>query len=226
MSTVPIQGAGFPPFGRKSSAARRWNHHLVSQFLVAVEHNLWDVLRYVVRYTVFILAVYGLLGLWDVYGDGHMPMLLPLRSGAPLRYSSLPCVAPKTSDSARWLGLAPALAILQEVNPTVETWVRQQHDRGALVFSDRYCGQQEGEEAVAKYDHFQRKLIVYRALFAENDGSVAATLCHEFRHSRQNSAKVFRHVLSFLVAAHGDASIVENDAELYEHEARVAIFGR
>ena len=138
----------------------------------------------------------------------------------------MPCAAPQLSDSERWLGLAPALAILDQVNPTVATWVRQEHDRGALVFSDRYRGDQGDRDAVAKYDQFEGKLIVYRAFFAENDGTAAAILCHEFRHSRQNSAKVFRHVLSFLFATYGDASIVENDAELYEHEARVAIFGQ
>src|SRR5208337_1910610 len=97
--------------------------------------------------------------------------------------------------------------------------------RGALAFSDRYCGNQENWDVIAKYDHVQRKLTVYRGIFAEDDGTVAATLCHEFRHSRQNSAKVFRYILSTLFTTHGDASIVENDAELYEHEARLAIFG-
>ena len=206
--------------------AARWNHHLLRPLLVSVRRNLWNVPRYLLRYTTLLLALYGLFGLWDAYGDGHIPLPMPLRGSNPLCHSALPCAAPQVSDSERWLGLAPVLAILDQVNPTVATWVRREHDRGALVFSDRYCGNQGDRDAVAKYDQFEGKLIVYRALFAEDDGTAAAILCHEFRHSRQNSAKVFRHVLSFLFATYGDASIVENDAELYEHEARVAIFGQ
>ena len=65
-----------------------------------------------------------------------------------------------------------------------------------------------------------------RALLEENDGEIAAILCHEYRHSRQNAAKLVRCVLSFVLTADGDPSILENDAELYEHEARQAIFRR
>ena len=190
-----------------------------------MQRDLWNVPRYLMRYTLLALALFGLLGLWDVYGDGHIPMPLPLRSIDPSRHGSRDCAAPQTSDSARWLGLTPAMAILEEVNPAIAAWVRQRHDEGALVFSDRYSVKQDKWGALAKYDHFQRKLTVYRAMFEESDGTMAAILCHEFRHSRQNPAKVFRYVLSCRFAAQGDASIVENDAELYEHEARAAIFG-
>jgi hypothetical protein len=69
-------------------------------------------------------------------------------------------------------------------------------------------------------------LIVQRALFEEKDGEVAAILCHEYRHSRQNPAKLIKCALSFVASADGDRSILENDALLYEHEARLAIFGR
>jgi len=41
----------------------------------------------------------------------------------------------------------------------------------------------------------------------------------------QNSARVCRYVLSVFFDADGDPSIVENDAELYEREARLAILG-
>ena len=226
MSTARIQGTGFPSLRRGLGVANWWHHQLVRQFLVSVQHNLCHVPRYLLRYATLILALYGLFGLWDAYGDGQIPMPLPVRGIDPLRHSALACAAPQVSDSARWQGLASALALLEEANPTVAAWVRRQHDHGALVFSDQYCGDQGDRDAVAKYDQFQGKLIVYRALFAEDDGTAAAILCHEFRHARQNSAKIFRHVLSYLFAAHGDASIVENDAELYEHEARVAIFGK
>ena len=226
VSTIPVQGAGFTSPGRKSRVAERWNRHLVRKSLVHVRRDLWNVPRYLMRYSLLVLAVLGLLGLWDAYGDGHIPMSFPLRNIDPNRHSSRQCASLQVDDSAHWLGLAPSLSILDEVNPAVAAWVRQRHDQGTLVFSDRYCVKQGDRGAMAKYDHIQHKLTVQRALFEENDGTVAAILCHEYRHSRQNLAKIFRYVLSSVFATHGDASIVENDAELYEHEARVAIFGQ
>ena len=186
---------------------------------------MWNVPRYLVRYTLLVLALFGLLSLWEAHGDGQIPALLPLRDIDPSCHSSRHCAAEHASASARWLGLAPVLAILDEVNPAAAAWVRQQHKQGTLAFSDRFCGTQDSGGAMAKYDHFDRSLILYRGVFEEDDGTVAVTLCHEFRHSRQNPAKVLRHAISFLFTAEGDASIVENDADLYEREAHVAIFG-
>ena len=178
------------------------------------------------RYALLILALFGLLSVWEGHGDGRIPMAMPLRDVDPTCHSSRRCVMPQTSDGDCWGGLAPVLTILDEVNPTAAAWVRRQHERDALVFSDRFSGRQQSRDALAKYDFFDGSLTVYRAAFDESDGAVAAILCHEFRHSRQNPAKVFRYVLSFMFDPDGDASIIENDAELYEHEAHVAIFGR
>jgi hypothetical protein len=133
---------------------------------------------------------------------------------------------PGVNDDTRWRGLASVLAILDQVNPDVASWVRQRHEAGAVVFSDEYCRGRDKHGSLAKYDHFGRRLIVQRALFEESDGELAAILCHEFRHSRQNTAKLVKCALSFVVTADGDRSILENDALVYEHEARWAIFGR
>ena len=66
---------------------------------------------------------------------------------------------------------------------------------------------------------------MHRELFCENDGTVAVTLCHEYRHSRQNLGKLCQYVLSFLFVRGGNLSIIENDAVVYEQEAYEAIFG-
>jgi hypothetical protein len=224
VSAIPIPEMGLLPLQKPSKAP--WSRRsLVRQVAAHLRRDVWNVPGYVLRYSVLVMALFGVAGLWDACGDGKLPALLPLRDINPHRRSSLPCTALRTSDAARWAGLTPALAILDEVNPTVAAWIRQEHARGSIVFSDRYCGSQGNCDVMAKYDHVKGGLLIYRALFAEDDGTVAAILCHEFRHSRQNSAKVLRYALSTLLAAHGDASVVENDAELYEHEARVAIFG-
>jgi hypothetical protein len=191
-----------------------------------VQREWRQIPRYLVRYVGLVLVLFGLFDLWEAHGDGTIPMILPLCVGDPCDSSSRQCAAVGASDQSRWLGLSPALAILDQVDPPVAAWVRQQHDKGTLLFSDEYSGRIDKEGSFAKFDQFRRRLIVHRALFDETDGSVAAILCHEYRHSRQNPAKVFKYALSFLFRRNGDPSIVENDAELYEHEARTAIFGQ
>jgi len=226
MSTVPIAGAGFPPLNGIEAARGRRILRLSDQVLHRLGADLRSVPRYLIRYTILVLALCGLLNLWESQGDGRIPGLCPLRTLDPHRVSSLPCAAGGTSDDRRWQGLSAALAILDQVNPEVASWVRQRRQSAALVFSDEYCRGPDKQGSLAKYDHFRRTLIVQRALFEENDGEIAAILCHEYRHSRQNSAKLVKCALSFVVTADGDRSILENDALLYEHEARLAIFGR
>ncbi len=117
------------------------------------------------------------------------------------------------------------MAILDQVNPTVAKWVRQKHDNGLLVFGDECQTKRELGDALAKYDNLRGRVVVNPQLFSENDGIIAVTLCHEYRHSRQNLGKVCQYVLSFLFVRGGDLSIIENDAVIYEQEAHNAIFG-
>ncbi len=182
---------------------------------------------YALRWTVVILALLGGFSLWDAWGDGDIPGFGPLILADldPHRVSSPHCILERSSDAERWCGLAPALAILDEVNPEVAAWVRDRQARGKLVFSNGYTRPGDNRYSLARYDHFRGELIVQRGLFAEADGQIAAILCHEFRHSRQNAAKLLRCALSFVLQGEGDRSILENDAELYEREAEIAIFG-
>jgi hypothetical protein len=173
-----------------------------------------------------VLALFGLLGLWEAQGDGWIPGMMPLRTIDPRVISAPHCAVLGAGDEARWQGLAPALAILDQVNPQVASWLRQKHDEGRVVFSDNYGGGHVKRGSLAEYDYFRRTLIVHRTLFEENDGEVAAILCHEYRHSRQSLARVLKCALSFVVTADGDRSIVESDALLYEREARDAIFAK
>jgi len=226
MSTVPIAGAGFPRRRGIKAASEQRLQRLLGEFLRRLGADLWSVPRYLIRYTLLVLALFGLLSLWDAHGDGRIPVLLPLRTMDPCRVSAPRCAASETGDEARWQGLATALAILDQVCPEVASWVRQRRQAGALVFSDEYCRGRDKQASLARYDHVGRRLIVQRALFEECDGEIAAVLCHEYRHSRQNAAKLVKCALSFVLTADGDRSILENDALLYEHQARLAIFGR
>lgn len=197
----------------------------------AASGTAWAGLRgvpaYALRHLAALLALLGAFSLWDAWGDGTMPGFGPLLNGNwnPHCVSAPHCILEQASDAERWLGLVPALAILDEVNPDVAAWVRDRHARGKLVFSNSTTRPWDNRGWLARYDHWRGRLMVQRGLFAEKDGQIAAILCHEYRHARQNAAKLLRCALSFVLRAEGDRSILENDAELYEREAELAIFG-
>jgi hypothetical protein len=199
-----------------------WWRSLARQGRIAAA-DLRNVPRYLLRALVGVAAVCGLVDLWGLRGDGKMPAMSSLFGLDPYCISSPQCIADDTGSEARWKGLSPALAILERVNPAVAKWVRLKHDAGLLVFDDQ-C-RTDSVLALAKYDTFRGRVLVNRQLFSENDGTIAVTFCHEYRHSRQNLAKFCQHVLSYLFVRGGDPSIIENDALIYEQEAYAAIFG-
>lgn len=197
--------------------------------LGAILRDTVNVPRYVLKNGILVLALLGLLQLWAVEGDGPMPAFntfLPSVDLDPHRVSSPQCVFKATGDRARWSGLSPALAILAQANPEVARWAESLHAEGRLVFTDHPAGGGEMTCSLAKFDHLSRKLRINPGLYAEPDGSIAAILCHEYRHSRQGFPKVFGYALSFVLRKGGDPSIVENDAVLYEQQARCVIFGQ
>ena len=158
-------------------------------------------------------------------GDGKIPSMSPLFGLDPYRISSADRVKEGTAPETRWKGLSSALAILDKVNPAVANWVRDKHDNGLVTFTDQSRTKGDAVVALCKYDIFRGRIVVSRELFCENDGTIAAILCHEYRHSRQNLGKFCQYVLSFLFVRQGDLSIIENDAVIYEQEAHNAIFG-
>lgn len=188
-----------------------------------------NVPRYVVRYGLLVLALLGAIQLFAARGDGPIPSFTTLSASTelnPNRISSARCMTSRKSEQDRWEGLAPALAILRDTNPEVAQWTESTHEDGRVIFTDRCKDAGDRENFLAKFDLFQRELRISPGLYAEPDGSVAAILCHEYRHSRQRFPKVLSYALSFLFLKGGDPSIIENDAVIYEQEARCAIFGQ
>ena len=205
-------------------SAWRLIEHLLARELRIVAGDLWNIPRYVLHTLIGVAVVCGVLSLWEAHGDGTMPGMSPLSGIDPYRISSARCIDDKTTAEARWSGLPPALAILDQVNPTVAKWLRQKHAKGLVVFGDEGLNKADPMVAFAKYDMLRGRVHLSRELFSENDGTIAVTLCHEYRHSRE-SGKWGHYVLSFLFVRDGDASIIENDAVVYEQEAHNAIFG-
>jgi len=201
---------------------RRFFHRRHARGRIAADVR--NIPRYIFRTLVAVVFLFGLFSLWESRGDGKMPGMSPLFGIDPYRISSTHCTAEGVPDEVRWQGLAPALAILDQVNPTVAQWVREKRDRGVIIFRD---DPQTDEEmpSLAKYDMYRSRLVVNRHLFTENDGTIAMVLCHEYRHSRQNFGKSCQYMLSFLFVKDGDSSFIENDAVIYEQLAHNHIFG-
>lgn len=225
MSTA---GAWHPAAGRVLPADVTLLHRVAVQAQCAVA-DCRNVPRYCLKYCVLVLAMFGLLQLWLATGDGPLPAFHSLRPAAnvdPLRTSHPQCVFARTDEAARWQALGPALAILGQVNPEVAAWVRRSHEDGKLQFANRATRGPTPVGQLAKYDALRGHLTITSGLFAENDGTIAAVLCHEFRHARQRMPKTMLYALSFLWIEGGDPAIVENDALLYEQDASLAIFGQ
>ena len=199
--------------------------HLLGKQAQLAARDLRNLPRYVLRTLIGVAVVCGLLSLWGLFGDGTLPAMSPRSDFDPYRISSARCIADETSAEARWRGLSPVLAILDRVNPPVANWVRDKHRRGLIVFLHNSRVKGDSGTALAKYDVFHGRVAISPELFCESDGLIAVTLCHEYRHSRQNLGKYCQYVLSFLFVRGGNLSIIENDAVIYEQEAHSAIFG-
>ena len=115
--------------GRATAVEAKIGRVFVEQGRTALG-DLRNIPRYVLHTLVGVLVVVGLLSLWEARGDGKLPSMSPLAPSAgldPYAFSSAGCVAEQTTAAVRWKGLAPALAILDRVNPAVAGWVREKH---------------------------------------------------------------------------------------------------
>ena len=168
----------------RESVLRLVGQLLVKQGRIAAG-DLRNIPTYVLRALTGVTIVCGFVCLWAARGDGKMPGMTSLSGLDPYSISSTHCIADETTEEARWNGLSHALAILDKVNPAVAAWLRAKHDNGLVVFGDQYRTKGDSMNAQAKYDRFRDRLIVYRELFCENDGTIAIILCHEYRHSHR-----------------------------------------
>lgn len=194
-------------------------------WLRSVIADLQSIPRYALRTLMGVVLVCGLLSLWGLRGDGMIPSMCSLSGLDPYCISSSRCIFDETDAESRWKGLSPAVAILDQVNPAVAAWLREKHRKGLVVFGEEGRTKYDNGAALAKYDVLRGCIAISPELFCENDGTIAVTLCHEYRHSRQNLGKSCQYVLSFLFVRGGDLSIIENDAVVYEQQAQNAIFG-
>lgn len=225
MSSAASWDTTLPP---STKSQKKRSHFLLPARLSRHLADIRNVPRYALRYSMVALAILGAIQLWAARGDGTLPTFKALPTATdldPHKVSSGECVLRGCSHEERWQGLSTALTLLRHTNPDVAAWVEGLQEKGRLVFTAPTTGTDDPVGYLAKFDLFQRELRISPGLFAEPDGSVAAILSHEYRHSRQAFPKVFSYALSFVFLKGGDPSIIENDAVIYEQEARRAILG-
>ena len=188
-----------------------------------------NVPRYCLKYGLVVLALFGLMQVWQAGGDGPISAFrtLPARADLdPLHVSAPGCMLARTEAGPRRAALAGALTLLDEVHPDVAGWLRDTDRQGKLRFADSWKMSQDGASCLAKYDAYRGFLTINAGIFSENDGVIATILCHEYRHARQRLPKTIIYALSFVWTRGGDPAIVENDALLFEKEAQLAMFGK
>jgi len=191
----------------------------------------WYFLKYTYKVLLWVFIFFGLCFIAESFSETEIPSFGRLHSSAkldPFHVTNGRCIIDGTTHEERFDSLRNALAILDKVNPAVSAWVRERNDSGNLYFIERRDTQSSCKNAIfclAKFHWFDRTLAIDKGLFVENDGNIAVTLAHEYRHSRQHYTKMLRYALSTFWTESGEPTIVENDALLYEMKAYSAIFG-
>ena len=183
-------------------------------------------MRLVALYALILLTAGGLVHWYDLaVGDGDLPEPMPYPATATL------CL--RNTTEGRWTGVAeqnwlllrPTLELLDETCPHVSTWVRQKQRAGQVRWavgsskrgSDRYF---------STFNVATDELTIYKLCFGQTDIEKCCTLAHEWRHSRQNRAVVIREVMSAVFLFRPDETLVEDDADLYEHRLRQVFLNR
>ena len=161
-------------------------------------------------------------------GDGPIPDVRPVNVEAPdwakqVRARETVHLQDKAvSAEAKWQGLQPALAVLDQILPEVSAWVRDRQAQQLLVFDGEGAGL---EHAIAAYQPSTKKLFVNEYYWGMNTGNQAAVLAHEFRHSKQNFPKLIAVTVGQLVTGgvFKYPSLIEDEAFQYQSRYLKAI---
>lgn len=154
----------------------------------------------------------------DCRKDTRVEDFTKLKSLNPYLISNEKCIFTNTSDAKRLKAIENAILILKETNPTIADWVEEKQKNEQLIFTNDDAGY------YAKFDFINGNLYINRSIFVENDGVIAVTFAHEYRHSRQSYTKFIKSVISRILSKIGNDEILENDAVAYEQKAYNAIF--
>ncbi len=182
--------------------------------------------RTLLNIAVLLLALVGLTRLAsELYGDGPLPRFRPLSQVAPglvdqLAVNSVNTPVVTAAREASWRKLQPTLVILEAISPEIATWLKELHQQDRIryrllriqqwAFRDR--------DILVSYNGNYGTLHIGQSFWYLSDGNKAAYLAHEYRHFRQNRAKVLGELLtrtlSGKIMTYGNT--LEDEAYLYQ----------
>ena len=169
--------------------------------------GLWDIARLSAQVALGMLAMIGALAVSDALTAKPMPEVRPLCKWVEFSSS-------QPMHRAIWL--------LDDVCPEVAAWVRDRRDSGHLVYVS-------GKDYFACWNHVTKTLYIDGSALYQSDGNLAATLAHEYFHSRQSWFARLRAALAYRCGCGPEvtepSSLVEAPAYEWGDKVRRAIEG-
>lgn len=190
-----------------------------------------QVARLCLNIFVLLAAAVGVASMLnEAKGDPPLPAFRSLHQTAPHLMPHLHR-NPTAGWSARsqvlnptgyWAGLQSSLAILRAINPSIALWLEDMHAHQRIRY--RLLPLQKhvfGGQTYLSADPNQQVLRIGNAFWELPDWEKAAFLAHEYRHFRQNRAKMLASILSQLLSGQFRTygSLLEDEAFLYQAEA-------
>ncbi len=181
------------------------------------------IARLVISYTTLIGGgeVYN-----HVVGDGPLPMfsrVMVSHRDTLLKNTTAglsPEALKKLSPEQKWQALQPTLDILNSLSPEIADWVKTQHRQGNLSYGPPTLTLNGTSTDSILASYTMGSLKINTPFWQMPDGYKAATLVHEYRHSRQNWGKLLSVFgTKILTGDFSYPSRIEDDAFLYEQEA-------
>jgi len=154
---------------------------------------------FTLKVIIFFLLIFTIL---DCKKDTEVNEFNKLLNINPYLTSDEKCIFTNTSDEKRLSAIENAIKILNETNPKVADWIKDKIKNNKLIFTNDDAGY------YAKFDFINKNLYVNKSIFVENDGIIAVTFAHEYRHSRQGYTKFIKYTISHLFYNKGNCVIL------------------
>lgn len=169
-----------------------------------------------------LIVVMGMTSIYNVLIGDTVPPVLENSDGMfaeKAKVRTATHLYRKFNAEEAWNALQPALEILDELCPEASAWARNQHAKKHIVWIP------DPDGTYARYDMFGGRLIINAEMYTLNDGEIACTIAHEFRHSRQNISKSIQSACAIILTGKQVKDIIEDDAYFYECKLRESIYG-
>jgi hypothetical protein len=194
----------------------------------------WQGLRIVARFVtnvlVLLMALAGLANLVSVtVQDGQLPSFTPLSAHArrAVFENRTAFLGEHALPSEYWSALQPTMRLVDEISVPIGGWVRRLQRETRIHYQPLpiHAVLSSRHDVLAAYDANFGTLTLAPGFWQLTDGEKATVLAHEYRHARQNRAKIIASaIVQFLNGGMFQyGSPLEDEAHLYQLEAYRAL---